>query len=57
LTEKINEDIQCFVEKPNEEVHFEEKGIDSNRTLKKANFVMTTLSISNHKYILYSNIE
>jgi hypothetical protein len=39
LTEAINEGIQFLAEKPNEEVHFEEKGSDSSRTLKQANFL------------------
>jgi len=45
LTEAINEDIQFLVKKSNEEVHFEQKGRDSSRTLKQANFVMNKLSI------------
>jgi len=45
LTEAINEDIQFLVEKPNEEVHFEEKGRDSSITLKQTNFGMNKLSI------------
>jgi hypothetical protein len=45
LDQTINEDIQSLVEKPHEEIHFEEKARDSSRTLKQANFGMKTLSI------------